>query len=60
MSVPVLFLSLVLLFGLGIDVVDLDGEGLYLIVFPEFHLSYEIRYYQVYYSVGCYLVTELV
>lgn len=44
----VLFFSLVLLLRLSVNVVDLYGQSLYLLVLSQLHLTHKIRYYQVY------------
>lgn len=56
----VLFLSLVLLLGLRINVVDLNRQRFYLLVLPQLHLTDEVRNYQVNQRIGCDLVSELV
>ena len=56
----VLFFSLVLLLRLSVNVVDLYGQSLYLLVLSQLHLTHKIRYYQVYQCIGGYLVSKLV
>jgi len=58
--VPVLLLALVLLLGLGVEAVDLDGQGLDLLAISQLHLAHEVGNDEVDDGVGQDFFAELV